>query len=72
MVKRGTLNVPWVCVARSDWNLDTDGDLDVVVVNLNELPSVLRNDVTGGGHWLKSKLVGTKVEPQRDQGIKRN
>jgi len=60
MVKRGTLNVPWVCVARSGWNLDNDGDLDVVVVNLNELPSVLRNDVTGGGHWLKSKLVGTK------------
>jgi len=41
-------------------DFDNDGDLDVVVVNLNEPPSLLRNDVTGGGHWLKVKLVGTK------------
>jgi hypothetical protein len=41
-------------------DFDNDGDLDVVVVNLNEPPSLLRNDVTGEGHWLKVKLVGTK------------
>jgi hypothetical protein len=41
-------------------DFDNDGDIDVVVVNLNEPPSLLRNDVTGGGHWLKVKLVGTK------------
>jgi hypothetical protein len=28
------------------------------VVNLNEPPSLLRNDVTSGGHWLKVLLVG--------------
>ena len=27
---------------------------------MNEPPSLLRNDVTGGGHWLKVKLVGVK------------
>ncbi|SPE40678.1 ASPIC/UnbV domain protein [Candidatus Sulfopaludibacter sp. SbA3] len=41
-------------------DFDNDGDIDVVVINLNEPPSLLRNDVTGGGHWLKVKLVGTK------------
>ena len=41
-------------------DFDNDGDIDVVVVNLNEPPSLLRNDVSGGGHWLKVKLVGVK------------
>src|SRR5207247_5778107 len=39
---------------------DNDGDVDVVVMNMNEPPSLLRNDVTGGGHWLKVLLVGVK------------
>jgi hypothetical protein len=29
-------------------------------VNLNEPPSLLRNDVTGTNSWLKVKLIGTK------------
>jgi hypothetical protein len=41
-------------------DFDNDGDVDVLVVNLNEPPSLLRNDVTGGHHWLKVKLIGTK------------
>jgi hypothetical protein len=41
-------------------DFDNDGDVDVLVVNLNEPPSLLRNDVSGGGHWLKVKLAGTK------------
>ena len=31
-----------------------------MVVNLLEPPSLLRNDVTGGGNWLKVKLEGVK------------
>src|SRR3979411_326580 len=38
---------------------DNDGDLDILIVNLNEPPSLLRNDVRGNNHWLKVKLVGT-------------
>jgi enediyne biosynthesis protein E4 len=29
-------------------------------MNLNEPPSLLRNDVSGTGRWLKVKLIGTK------------
>ncbi len=41
-------------------DFDNDGDLDVLIVNMNEPPSLLRNDQTGGNHWLKLKLVGTQ------------
>jgi hypothetical protein len=41
-------------------DFDNDGDMDVVVINMNEPPSLLRNDVTGGGHWLKVLLVGAQ------------
>jgi hypothetical protein len=32
----------------------------MLIVNQNEPPSLLRNDVTGGHHWLKIKLTGVK------------
>jgi hypothetical protein len=39
-------------------DFDNDGDVDILVMNMNEPPSLLRNDVSGGGHWLKVLLVG--------------
>ena len=41
-------------------DFDNDGDLDALIINLNEPPSLLRNDVTGGGHWIKVRLIGTR------------
>ncbi len=41
-------------------DFDNDGDLDIVVMNMNEPPSLLRNDAPATNHWLKIKLVGTK------------
>lgn len=41
-------------------DFDNDGDVDMVVVNLNEPPSLLRNDLSGHGNWLKVLLIGTK------------
>jgi enediyne biosynthesis protein E4 len=41
-------------------DFDNDGDIDVLAMNLNEPPSLLRNDVAGDHHWLKVKLIGTK------------
>jgi enediyne biosynthesis protein E4 len=39
-------------------DFDNDGDMDVLVMNMNEPPSLLRNDVSSGGHWLKVLLAG--------------
>jgi hypothetical protein len=41
-------------------DFDNDGDVDIVVVNLNEPPSLLRNDLRGSGNWLKIRLIGTQ------------
>jgi hypothetical protein len=41
-------------------DFDNDGDMDILIVNMNEPPSLLRNDVHPKHHWLKVKLVGTK------------
>jgi len=41
-------------------DFDNDGDVDVLVVNLTEAASLLRNDLRGENHWLKIKLIGTK------------
>jgi hypothetical protein len=42
-------------------DFDNDGDIDILVVNLNEPPSLLRNDLSGPRqHWLKVKLIGVE------------
>ena len=41
-------------------DFDNDGDLDVLIVNLNEPPSLLRNDVKAKQNWIKVKLEGVK------------
>jgi hypothetical protein len=41
-------------------DFDNDGDVDVLIVNLNEPPSLLRNDLKGNNHWLKLKLIGSR------------
>ncbi|MDQ1410216.1 MAG: enediyne biosynthesis protein [Acidobacteriaceae bacterium] len=41
-------------------DFDNDGDIDILIVNLNEPPSLLRNDLKGENHWVKVKLVGTQ------------
>jgi len=41
-------------------DFDNDGDMDVLIMNLNEPPSLLRNDVSSGHHWLKVLLIGVQ------------
>ncbi len=38
---------------------DNDGDVDALVLNMNDLPSLLRNDGGNAKNWIKIKLVGT-------------
>ncbi len=40
-------------------DFDNDGDLDVVVNCVNDVPQLLRCDNTTGRNWLQVKLVGT-------------
>jgi enediyne biosynthesis protein E4 len=39
---------------------DNDGDIDALVLNLNDVPSLLRNDGGNLQNWIKIKLIGTK------------
>lgn len=42
-------------------DLDNDGDVDAVVMNMGEAPSLLRNDLKAPGrHWVRLKLEGTR------------
>ena len=41
-------------------DFDNDGDMDVLVMNMNEPPSLLRADVATGHNWLKVKLAGVR------------
>lgn len=41
-------------------DFDNDGDIDVLVMNRNEPPSLLRNDAPKGNHWVKVRLEGVK------------
>ena len=41
-------------------DFDNDGDIDILILNLHEPPSLLRNDLGGNAHWLKVKLEGVK------------
>ncbi len=38
---------------------DNDGDMDALILNLNDLPSLLRNDGGNKQNWIKIKLLGT-------------
>jgi hypothetical protein len=39
---------------------DNDGDMDALILNMNDVPSLLRNEGGNAQNWIKIKLVGTK------------
>jgi hypothetical protein len=41
-------------------DFDNDGDMDVLIMNVNEPPTLLRNDAPKENHWIKIRLEGTK------------
>jgi hypothetical protein len=41
-------------------DFDNDGDVDLVVANLNNKPQFLRNDRTDHNHWVMFRLKGTR------------
>jgi enediyne biosynthesis protein E4 len=40
-------------------DVDNDGDVDILVFNMNGAPSLLRNDYAGHNRWIAVKLEGT-------------
>ena len=38
---------------------DNDGDVDVLILNMDDLPSLLRNDGGNAQNWIKIRLIGT-------------
>ncbi len=41
-------------------DFDNDGDMDILVMNMNEPPSLLRNDLNSANRWLKVLLQGVE------------
>jgi hypothetical protein len=45
-------------------DIDNDGDVDVLIMNMNEPPSLLRNDYAGANGWIEIQLEGVKTNSQ--------
>ena len=41
-------------------DIDNDGDLDAIIVNIDDRPDVLRNEQNIGNHWVTFALVGAR------------
>jgi hypothetical protein len=54
------INANYVSRGCAFGDFDNDGDLDIVIMNQHEPPSLLRNDCPPENHWLKVRLEGTK------------
>ncbi len=39
-------------------DIDNDGDIDVLVINMNDRPTLLQNDTRSSNNWIALKLVG--------------
>ena len=47
---------------------DNDGDIDVLVLNIDDTPTLLRNDGGNRNHWLQVSLIGTTSNRGRHWG----
>ena len=48
-------------------DFDNDGDIDILIMNMNEPPSLLRNDVSGSESLAQGAADRRGIEPQRDR-----
>ncbi len=58
-VAGGGLNIEKSSRGAAFGDYDNDGDTDVLIVNMDDRPTLLRND-SDGGHWITLRLVGTR------------
>jgi hypothetical protein len=55
----------WVAGGAAFGDIDNDGDVDAVAVNMNDRPTLLRNEGGNGNHWIRVKLVGGAGKGER-------
>ena len=48
-------------------DFDRDGDLDVLVTDQSRPGVAVRNDGGNANHWLRFRLAGHEVQPQRSR-----
>ena len=58
--KAGDLSKPLVGRGAAYADIDTDGDLDVLITQVGAPPTLLRNDQKLGNHWLRVRLRGKR------------
>lgn len=57
----GALAKPFVARGASYADIDSDGDLDIIITQVGGKPVLLRNDQQLGHHWLRVRLIGDTV-----------
>ena len=54
------MRVPHSSRGAASGDFDNDGNIDLLIMNMNEPPSLLKNTNRSENHWIKVKLNGTK------------
>jgi hypothetical protein len=58
-MQSGDASVPHSSRGAAFGDVDNDGDVDVLIMNMNEPPSLLENTYAGGHGWILLKLEGS-------------
>lgn len=54
------ISARWSSRGAAFGDYDNDGDIDAIVMNMNGVSTLLRNELKGGGNWLSVELNGTR------------
>ena len=58
--QNGALTIEKVSRGAAFGDYDVDGDIDVLVANINDSPSLIRNDTEAKNHWIRLQLIGSE------------